>query len=150
MTTSSTDYQLDGSNKSRGVAILFAVLTLSVVLTIGLSLLNITLKQIILASVGRDSQFAFFAADTGIEKILLLRNTPKSFSECTSSASPCVLSNGARFWVVVTCGETNPSVDCAAPGSEIKPNGSTCVSPSYCVESTGEFRGTRRAIEVNY
>ena len=139
-------------NKSsqQGIAIILSMFILSAILAIAMGISTLLLREVQFAKTAGFSIPAFFAADTGIEKILLLRNTPKSFSECTSSASPCVLSNGARFWVVVTCGETNPSVDCAAPGSEIKPNGSTCVSPSYCVESTGEFRGTRRAIEVNY
>ncbi|MDP1624899.1 MAG: hypothetical protein Q8L64_03945 [bacterium] len=50
-----------------GFAMLFAVLTSSVLLSIGLSIFNLTIKEIVLSSSGRESQFAFYAADTGIE-----------------------------------------------------------------------------------
>ncbi len=46
---------------------LFAVLVSSVLLSIGVSIFNLTLKELVLSSSGRESQFAFYAADTGIE-----------------------------------------------------------------------------------
>jgi len=46
---------------------LFAVLVGSVLLSIGLSIFNLTLKELTLSSAGRESQFAFYASDTGIE-----------------------------------------------------------------------------------
>ncbi len=46
---------------------LFAVLVSSVLLTVGVSIFNLTLKELVLSSSGRESQFAFYAADTGIE-----------------------------------------------------------------------------------
>lgn len=52
------------NNKKRGVAILFAILLVSIVLTVGLTLLNITLRQLVLSSLARESQFAFYAADS--------------------------------------------------------------------------------------
>jgi hypothetical protein len=52
---------------SDGLALFFAVLTASLVLTIGLALFNITLKEFVLSSQIRDSQFAFYAADSGLE-----------------------------------------------------------------------------------
>lgn len=53
--------------KNRGFTILFAVLVSSLVLALGIGIANITLKEIILSGTGRDSQFAFYAADTGTE-----------------------------------------------------------------------------------
>lgn len=53
-----------------GFAMLFAVLTSSVLLSIGLSIFNLTVKELVLSSSGRESQFAFYAADTGIECVL--------------------------------------------------------------------------------
>lgn len=50
-----------------GFAMLFAVLVSSVLLAIGLSIFNLTVKELALSSSGRESQFAFFAADTGAE-----------------------------------------------------------------------------------
>ena len=39
----------------------------SLLLVVGLSIFNITIKEVILSSAARESQFAFYAADTGIE-----------------------------------------------------------------------------------
>ncbi len=46
---------------------LFAVLTSSVLLAIGLSIFSLTIKELALSSSGRESQAAFYAADSGIE-----------------------------------------------------------------------------------
>ena len=48
----------------QGVVILFAVLMVSVVLTVSLVLLNISYRQLILSGIVRESEFAFFAADS--------------------------------------------------------------------------------------
>ena len=51
----------------KGFTLLFAVLVSVLVLAIGTSMINIALKQIILSGSGRESQFAFYAANTGVE-----------------------------------------------------------------------------------
>ena len=53
--------------KRGGFAMLFAVLVSSVLLSIGLSIFNLTVKELVLSSSGRESQFSFYAADTGAE-----------------------------------------------------------------------------------
>ncbi len=50
-----------------GFAFLYAALVASIVMTIGLGLLGLTLKQEILSSTGRESIFAFYSADAGAE-----------------------------------------------------------------------------------
>lgn len=55
------------TKQNRGFAMLFAVLVASVLLAIGLSIFNLTVKELTLSSSGRESQFAFYAADTGAE-----------------------------------------------------------------------------------
>ena len=50
-----------------GFALLLTLVVISVVLAIGLSLLNITVKQFTLSATARDSELAFHAANTGIE-----------------------------------------------------------------------------------
>ncbi len=51
----------------RGAILLIAVTVSSLVLAIGLGILNITNKEIILSSFSKESGKAFYAADTGIE-----------------------------------------------------------------------------------
>jgi Tfp pilus assembly protein PilX len=54
-------------NNNKGFTLLIAVLVSSLLLAIGLSLTDFAVKQLIISSAGRESQFAFYAADTGIE-----------------------------------------------------------------------------------
>jgi hypothetical protein len=51
----------------KGFVILFAVLISSLVLSVGISIISISLKQIILSGSGRDSQYAFYASNSGAE-----------------------------------------------------------------------------------
>ncbi|MES2087855.1 MAG: pilus assembly PilX N-terminal domain-containing protein [Patescibacteria group bacterium] len=51
----------------KGFALLFAVLASSVFLSIGIAIWNISLRQVLFSSFGRESQVAFYAADAGIE-----------------------------------------------------------------------------------
>ena len=53
--------------KNKGFTLLFASLVVSLILSIGLAIAHITLSQLLLSSAGRDSQFAFYNADSGIE-----------------------------------------------------------------------------------
>lgn len=52
---------------NRGFILPFAVLISGVILAVGLAVFNLILKEILLSSSGRESQFAFYAADTGGE-----------------------------------------------------------------------------------
>ncbi len=51
----------------RGFTLLLAAIVASVVLVLGSSIFSIAQKQLTLSSVGRDSQFAFYAADSAAE-----------------------------------------------------------------------------------
>jgi len=48
-----------------GFVLLYAVLVSGIILSVGLSLMNLITKQITLSSIGRNSQFAYYAADAG-------------------------------------------------------------------------------------
>lgn len=52
---------------NRGFTLLLAALVASITLSIGISIFEIAQKQITLSSLGKDSQFAFYTADTGAE-----------------------------------------------------------------------------------
>lgn len=54
-------------NNQKGFTVLYAVLVSSLVLAIGVSIFNIAFKQLVLSSQVRESQFAFYAADSGLE-----------------------------------------------------------------------------------
>jgi hypothetical protein len=92
------------SNK-KGFAMLFAVLVSSVLLSVGISIFNLTLKELTLSSSGRESQFAFYSADTGIECALYwdFKSTVPSTMFATSSASQ------AGSWRTPYINSDNPS-----------------------------------------
>lgn len=69
-------------NKNQGIVLLYAVLMVSIVLTVSLSLLNITLKQIILSATNRDSKIAYYAADSALQCAMYW----DSFAEIAGSA----------------------------------------------------------------
>jgi len=51
----------------RAFTLLLAVLVSGILLALGLAISNIVIKDLVLSSSGRESQFAFYAADTGVE-----------------------------------------------------------------------------------
>lgn len=120
------------NQKEKGLSIILALLVLSSVLAIALGASSIVISEIKFNRITGDSVPAFFAADSGIEKVLTLRDNPQIFSDCVSEASSCVLDNGAEFWVEVT------------------PAGGSCSADNFCIKSTGIFNNTKRAIEINY
>ena len=67
-------------NHKKGYLLLLAVLLASIILSIGLGIFVIINKSLILASTGRDSQFAFYAADSGIECALYWDRRHAGFS----------------------------------------------------------------------
>jgi hypothetical protein len=71
----------------RGFAMLFAVLTSSVLLAISLSIFNLTIKELALSSSGRESHAAFYAADSGIECGLYWDISQQIFATSSDSGS---------------------------------------------------------------
>ena len=57
----------DPKKQERGFTLLLAALIASIVLSLGAAIFTIAQKQLQLSSVGRNSQFAFYAADTASE-----------------------------------------------------------------------------------
>jgi hypothetical protein len=54
-------------NKNKGFTLLFSTLVASLILVIAMAIANISLQQFLLSSAGRESQRAFYYADTGID-----------------------------------------------------------------------------------
>ncbi|MEX0652400.1 MAG: pilus assembly PilX N-terminal domain-containing protein [Candidatus Paceibacterota bacterium] len=75
--------------QKRGFTLLVAVLISGVLLSIGLAIFNITIKELLLSSSGRESQFAFYAADSGIECALYWDQKGSAFSTSTAGAIAC-------------------------------------------------------------
>jgi Tfp pilus assembly protein PilX len=63
----STDNMNHSTNTKKGYTLLFAILLTSIILSVSISILNISQKEVILSSSSRDSQIALYAADSALE-----------------------------------------------------------------------------------
>lgn len=67
MICSNSRTQIRANEPTRGVTLLVAVILSSVVLSVAISLLDVAYKQQLLASTAKQSQYAFYSADSAME-----------------------------------------------------------------------------------
>lgn len=113
-------------NCEKGVSLYLAILIMSLLLAMGLGLSNILLSQIKIIKEMGNSVVAFYAADTGIEMVLMSRFAPLSSSG--------TLDNGSNYSVTVFLGGED--------GCDALLN--------FCIRSVGAYKETKRAIEASY
>ncbi|HEY4486211.1 MAG TPA: hypothetical protein VJB70_00555 [Candidatus Paceibacterota bacterium] len=113
------------AKSSDGYALLLSVVVSGLILAIGLGLLGIVEKALTLSSAGRESQVAFYAADTGSECALYWDRKHEGlgttvFATSTFSVSPgggifCAGVDIAEVWTVsdATTNTANTSFDLA-------------------------------------
>lgn len=89
----------------KGFTLLFAVLISSVALSVGISIFNISIKELKLSTSARESQFALYASDTGIDCAIFwdLRGTgsaifPTSTQSVNSLGMNCMGSDITASW----------------------------------------------------
>ena len=87
----------------KGITLLVGIIVASLLFLVSMAIANITLKQIIFSSVGRESQFAFYAADSGIECALFwdLKN-PAGGSAFVAPGPHTINCNNQTFNIVPT------------------------------------------------
>lgn len=94
-----------------GFALLMTLVIVSAVISIGLTLLELTIKQLRLATNAKDSENAFHAANAGVECLRYWRLT-----------SATAFENGTGDTVPMTCfgsGAVNPTMTDLSAGSEL-------------------------------
>lgn len=114
------------ARSSRGFTLLLAALVASIVLSLGASIYTIAVKQVQLSSLGRDSQFAFYAADTGAECALYWDVRYDAFATSSVTTPTC---DGTPAPVTVT-GTTYPYT------YRFQVNLFTDQSTGYCADVT--------------
>lgn len=144
--------------KNTGFAILYAVLVSSILLAIGLAIFNITIKELLFSSLGRESQFAFYAADTGAECALYWDFVGDAFATSSSSNIECantiISGMGGNGYDVPSVFTLNlaPEPYCAkvfVTKSE-NPSQTKIESRGYNTCDTNNPRRVERAIRVTY
>lgn len=105
----------------RGFTLLLAALVSSIVLAVGAAIFGIAQKQVLLSAVGRDSQFAFYAADTAAECALYWDFRCNYFATSTSL-------------ITESCNNPTPTCDTAL----LEADGRPTVAPYYPYTMTSQ------------
>ncbi len=102
-------------HQKKGIAILFAVLAIGLILGIGVAINSLTLKELLLSSIGKQSQVAFYAADTGAECARYWDIKHSSFSQVDdttgASKTESIICAGQTLSVAGSQNNTSNSVD---------------------------------------
>ena len=106
--------------QSRGFVILFAVTISAILLSIALGVANIALKEVNFGTSAKDTNDAFFAADTGIECALVNDKSggsvfidPNSPSIMCNSSTIVTNENPTTYWSFNISGLGSSSQSCA-------------------------------------
>jgi hypothetical protein len=148
----------------RGFTILLAALVASLVLSLGISVFSIAQKQLILASISRNSQYAFYAADTAAE-CALYWDVRHDFASTTGAVTPISCDDNASIAVTHTtlfapdrdlfdfefqpngyCAQVTVTKQNVHPRTLIRANGFSVACDS--IESSS--RTLQRSVELSY
>lgn len=144
-----------------GFTLLLAALVSSIVVALGISIFRLSQKEITLSSIGRESQFAFYAADSAAECALYWdvrhdwfgSSTPATAATCdgqtlnASGRSPIFpytvtfqyQPNGLCTQVAVTKNSVHPHTLIRSDGYNVP-----------CIDITTSPRALQRSIEMRY
>ncbi|MBP6908627.1 MAG: hypothetical protein KBB75_02290 [Candidatus Pacebacteria bacterium] len=170
-----TQYKKNNTqNDTRGYALLFTIVIISIISTIAMGLSGTAYKQLVLASVSKDSQSAFYQSDTAVECALYANfklGGPTESTELSGGTWKCGKDNSPLWKDITLYLDTNTvfegymygNTDPDAPGSN--PTKNSCfefdVNTSNETLTTIRARGynscdkrdpktVEREIEVNY
>ncbi|MBI2577607.1 MAG: hypothetical protein HYV77_02050 [Candidatus Wildermuthbacteria bacterium] len=115
----------------KGVSLILVLMVLAVLIAIGAGISRVLIGRLQIQQEVEKSVVALYAADTGVEAVLVNRNNPVNILET-------LLSNGASYTVTVTEGDL-------LGGGDLN-----CVGKYYCITSLGKYKGVQRAIEIRY
>ena len=121
------------SQTQKGVSIYLSLMIMTILLAIALGVSTILISQQKSIKGMGNSVIAFYAADSGIEKILYDAFQGEDIAANCPEDNPCqaTLDNGATYNVVVLPGD-NPK----------------CAGSYYCIKSVGEYKEIKRALEA--
>lgn len=145
----------NNQKKNKGFVLLFSVLISSLVLAVGISVISIALKQVVLSGSGRDSQYAFYVANTGAECALFWDLAGDPGTIVNDNNSPVFSINGSDLKVPsaeVKClthwlryDPNNPSQIDSQPQCPVGTSGDRdpALEPGWCVLTEGLVTQTK-------
>lgn len=149
------------TKNQKGFTILLAALVASLVLTLGIAIFSVAQKQVILSSLGRSSQYAFYAADTGAECALYWDVRFDYFSTTTPTMTPACDgvtlvfkgTPGALPYTIVFkfepngyCSDVSVTKSATDPKTVIHANGFS----TPCSDISLSNRALQRSVELSY
>ncbi len=157
----------------KGFALLIAILTTSMLLIVSFVVVNVALKQILLSDSNKESQYAFYAADSGTECALYWDFKDPAGSPFDSAAVGSIACNGqavstdsqtvstvpSQPSVIGGGGPSNPTSifqinytkGCAIVRVTKLPNGDTTIdSKGYNTCNTSALRRLERGVTITY
>lgn len=152
-------------NSQSGFALLLAVLISTIVLAIGISILNLSLKEYVFSGIGRESEIAFYAADAGMEcalywdassqggKFSIQADPPGNIvcvgsSQAATGGSSGVPQEYQFSWGTPNvCAKISVTKYFSSSGGVTMSNGSTCPQNTTCTEV--ESRGYNTDCSLN-
>lgn len=151
-------------NTPRGFTLLVAVLVGGILLSLGFAIFNIVSKELVLSSSGRESQFALYAADSGVECALYWDYKQDAFSTSSPQQPECAgaavddysVSYDATEDEYTTTFSFSLGESLASPCTQVtvvrgqNPKTTTLVSSGYNTCVTTNPRRIERAIRVQY
>jgi len=123
--------------KEKGATLYFAVLIMSILMAAVFSMGSLVLVQIKIIKGMGNSIIAYYAADTGAERVLdelYNGNITKEYYEEIDGPS-----YSYKVFVVRPMGGVLTVLD----------EDANCTSEYYCIKSVGTYNNTRRAVEVS-
>lgn len=121
--------------KEKGLSLYLALVVMSILLAIILGMSAILVSQLKVIRKIESSVIAFYAAETGIERVLTYRagDPAVDFTECSDEDNACSVGE-AEYYVQILRGNEG---DCP-------------IIKSYCIQSVGSYSNVKRAIQVSY
>ncbi|MBI1974664.1 MAG: pilus assembly PilX N-terminal domain-containing protein [Candidatus Zambryskibacteria bacterium] len=142
---------------TKGFTLLIAIVVMGTVLLVAAGVTNLAVKQSLISSTGRDSQYAFYAADTGLECALYWDvHNPTGVSAFSTSTGSVINCNNQSMTVGGTVVSTftlnlNPDPFCTAVTVTKRDDGSTAIeSRGYNSCDTSNPRRVERAVRATY
>ena len=124
-------------NNNKGVAVYIAIVIMTVILGVSLGMADIVIKQIKITSVIGDSIRAFYAADTGMEKVLFYDSvtvgTQPDYGLCYlwTTVNYCRVSEG---WTGNLLCKDSVGVSCVSV-MKPTPDNPTCAACECCLSN---------------
>ena|SRR3989344_5845923 len=146
-------------NKNKGFTLFIAIVVMGTLFLVTAGITNLAVKQSLISSIGRESQYAFYAADTGMECALYwdVQNSSgySAFSTSTGSQIPNACNgetiNVGGSYVSTFTLNLAPDPFCTTVTVTKNDNGSTRIeSKGYNTCDLSNPRRVERAVRASY